>query len=375
VAWGDYDNDGDQDLYLARHGGANKLFRNEGDGSFSDATSPPLDDAGNGRGVVWGDYDNDGDLDLYLVNANSANKLFRNEGDGSFSDVTTPLLAHSGDGRGAEWGDYDLDGDLDLYVSNVLAPNKLFDNDGAGGFADITSPILGDVNSGQAVAAADYDLDGDLDIYLVNSFTFDLLYRNDLPAGNHWLHVDLSGTVSNRCAIGARVRVVAGGVSQIREISGGSGHLSQGSLTAEFGLGAATLVDTVQVLWPSGIVQDSVGVAVDQRILLTEEDPAVDAGELTLPRRLTILPSLPDPFNPVTNIRYVLPAASSVRITIFDARGRAVRHLFTGPQTMGLQSVRWNGTDDAGAALASGAYVAHIDTAFGSGTEKLTLLK
>ncbi len=375
VAWADYDNDGDPDLYVVNHGQANKLFRNDGGGNFTDVTTAPLNDAGNGRGVAWGDYDNDGDLDLYLSNALSANKLFRNDGAAGFKDVTTPLLGNTGDGRGVEWGDYDNDGDLDLYLSNYLSANKLFENDGAGNFSDATPLLLGDVNSGEGVASADYDNDGDLDIYLVNSSTFDRFFQNDLPPGNHWLHVDLTGTVSNRSGIGARVRVVAGGLSQIREVSAGSGYLSQSSLTAEFGLGSATMVDTLEILWPNGIKQDSLDVAVDQRIMVTEYDAAVDVGDLPLPKHLTLLDNVPDPFNPLTEIRYLLPGVSKVSITIYDARGRAVRHLFTGLQAPGLQTVLWNGTDDTGAPLSSGIYVAHVATAYGSGTEKLTLLK
>jgi hypothetical protein len=375
VIWGDYDNDGDPDLYLVNFGQPNKLFENDGAGGFTDVTSAPLDDAGSGRGAAWGDYDNDGDLDIYLSNALTANKLFRNDGESGFTDVTTGVLGDPGDGRGVEWADYDNDGDLDIYLANALSNNRLFDNDGLGGFTDITSALLADNNSGQGVASADYDGDGDLDIYLVNAFNFDRLFRNDLSTGNHWLHIDLVGTQSNRSAIGARVRVVAGGVSQIREVSAGSGYLSQGSLTLEFGLGSATLADTVEICWPSGLKQDSVSVAADQRLTFTEAYKTSDAQEQPLPRHFRLLSNVPDPFNPSTQIRYLLPAPSRVSVTIYDARGRAVRRLFAGPQGMGLQSVTWNGTDDAGAPLSSGTYVARIESAYGSGTEKLTLLK
>ncbi len=376
VAWGDYDNDGDLDLYVANYGQPNQLFRNDRAAGFTDVSAPPLNDAGKGRGVVWGDYDNDGDLDLYLSNALSANKLFRNDGAAGFADVTTPLLGNTGDGRGVEWGDFDNDGDLDLYLANSLGANKLFQNNGAAGFSDATPLVLANMNSSEGVATADFDDDGDLDIYLVDSGTFDKLFRNDLASGNHWLHVDLTGTVSNRSGIGARIRVVAGGLSQIREVSGGSGYLSQSSLTAEFGLGSATVVDTVEVRWPSGILQDSLAVAADQRIRITERNNApVDVGDLPLPKRLTLLSNIPDPFNPATQIRYLLPGTSTVSVTIFDARGRAVRRLFQGDQVAGLQTLTWNGTDDTGAALSSGAYVARVTTTYGSGTEKLTLLK
>jgi hypothetical protein len=262
VAWGDYDNDGDLDLYLVNGSfQPNKLFRNDGGGTFTDVTSPPLNDALFGIGAAWGDYDNDGDLDLYLVNGNQgANKLFRNNGGGSFTDVTSGPLGDASSGYGCAWGDYDNDGDLDLYLTNGGSPsnNKLFRNDGSGNFTDATSPILAVSSTGIGVAFGDYDGDGDVDLYVAHGYpNQNKLFRNEIGTANHWLHVNLVGTTSNASGIGARVRIVAGGVSQIREVSGGSGFCSQNSLTAEFGLGINLLVDTLQIQWPSSKSTDT----------------------------------------------------------------------------------------------------------------------
>src|SRR5207237_135554 len=110
--------DGDQDLYIVNSGSNCKLFRNNGAGTFTDVTVAPLDNAGsNGRCAIWGDYDNDGDLDLYLVNFGSPNKLLRNDGGGVFVNVASGALADNGNGAGAAWADYDNDGDLDLYIA------------------------------------------------------------------------------------------------------------------------------------------------------------------------------------------------------------------------------------------------------------------
>jgi hypothetical protein len=273
VAWGDYDNDGDLDLYLVNGSyQANKLFRNDGGGSFTDVTTPPLDDALFGIGAAWGDYDNDGDLDLYLVNGNMcANKLFRNNGGGSFTDVTSGPLGDASSGYNCAWGDYDNDGDLDLYLTNGGSPsnNKLFRNNGGGVFVDATSPILGVASTGVGVAFGDYDSDGDIDLYVAHGYPGqNKLFRNEIGTANHWLHVNLVGTTCNVSAIGARVRVVASGVSQIREVSGGSGLCSQNSLTVEFGLGFNMLVDTLEIQWPSGKSVDTyTNLPVD--ILLT----------------------------------------------------------------------------------------------------------
>ena len=269
VAWGDYDDDGDLDLYVANQGIANKLLRNDGSGAFSDATSGPLGDAGDGRGVAWGDYDNDGDLDLYLSNFGTANKLLRNDGAGLFADATTPPLDDAGNGLGVGWADHDNDGDLDLYLINYGSANRLFRNDGGGSFTDVAAAPLSDEGNGHGFAWGDHDADGDLDIYLASAQVNRLL-RNGDDSGNHWLHVRLAGVSSNAAGIGARVSVTAAGQTQIREVSGGSGYASQNSLPVEFGLGSATTVDLVRILWPSGVVQETTQVAVDQLIDLNE---------------------------------------------------------------------------------------------------------
>ncbi|KPJ65533.1 hypothetical protein AMJ44_10005 [candidate division WOR-1 bacterium DG_54_3] len=274
VACGDYDNDNDLDIYIVNVGNANKLLRNEGNLVFVDATAGPLGDALNGRGVDWGDYDNDGDLDLYFANAYAGNKLLRNDGGGSFVDVTSGPLADGGNAKGVAWGDYDNDGDLDLFLAKgdgaILGPNRLLRNDGGGSFVDATSGALSDSGMWSGSALGDMDNDGDLDLYVGNLSGPNKLFLNQIGSTKHWLHVNLVGTVSNKSAIGARVRVVSGGLSQIREISGGSGYLSQNSLTAEFGLGSATQADTVEVRWPSGQADTMTAVSVDIMLQIYE---------------------------------------------------------------------------------------------------------
>ncbi|RPJ42820.1 MAG: hypothetical protein EHM19_09840, partial [Candidatus Latescibacterota bacterium] len=273
AAFTDYDDDGDLDLYLVNDGSANKLLRNDGAGVFIDATAGPLGDSGAGRGAAWGDYDNDGDLDLYVIN-DGPNKLLRNDGAGAFADWTAGPLGDAGTAAAAGWADADNDGDLDLYLVNDGGQSRLLRNDGAGAFSDATVDPLGDAGSGAGMAWADYDGDGLVDIYVSDDGP-NRLYRNLSEPARSWLRVRAIGSVSNTSSIGARVRVVAGGASQLREIDGGSGSPSQASLDAEFGLGSATIVDTLLVRWPSGLEKVLVGVPADTRIVVRELDPPV----------------------------------------------------------------------------------------------------
>ncbi len=358
AAWADYDNDDHLDLYLVNYGAANKLLRNQGNGTFADATGAPVGDTGYGVACAWGDYDNDGDLDVYVTNDGN-NKLFRNQGGGVFVDATTGWLGDSGPGQVAAWGDYDNDGDLDVYVTND-GNNKLFWNQGGGVFVDATTGWLGDSGPGQVAWG---DGDGDLDLYLANDGQANKLFRNDLANGNHWLQLDLTGTVSNRSAIGARVKLVAGGVTRIQEVSGGSGYLSQNSLTVEFGLGASTTADSLVLRWPSGVVQKYVGVIANRHLAFLEQSGTFlgvgDPDDPMGPSRL--LPPAPNPFRERTRLRFALSSARRVRLAVLDVQGRRVARLLDGAQATGAHAVTWDGCDDRGRRLSAGVYLVRLE--------------
>jgi hypothetical protein len=377
VAWGDYDNDGDPDLFVANRGMPNRLYRNDG-GVLTDVTAPPIGGFATSIGVAWGDYDNDGDLDAFVANMFGANQLLRNQGDGSFVNATAaPLDDPSRDATGVAWLDYDNDGDLDLYVVNYLGSNRLFRNEGPPfwTFTDASIAPLDNDGSGWGVACADFDEDGEIDIYLTNGGA-NRLFLNDATEGTHWLGIKLVGTISNRSAIGARVRVVSGAGSQIREVSGGSGYLSQDSLPLEFGLGSATVVDTVVVHWPSGLSEAFVGVPADQIIEIVEA-PTSGVGEGSAAAgEVTIRGNFPNPFNPVTLIEYELPVESAVTLTVYDLSGRPVRGLLAGDvEPAGRRSARWDGRDDRGLRVASGVYFYRLEAGGEMLERKMVLLK
>ncbi len=280
ATWADYDDDGDPDLYLANCG-ANVLYENLGNGTFAAVAGAPLSASGEcSMGAVWGDYDGDLDLDLFVTNYfDDACRLFRNDGGGNFTDVTTPTLAQPGDWTSSAWLDFDNDGDLDIYVgrddwNGDFAPNKLYENMG-GVFRDISGPLAGESAETYGLAATDFDRDGLLDITMANWLDRNVLLKGDHCDAGAWLQVRLRGSYSDTWGIGARIRVVANnGQQQIREITAGEGYCSQGSLMPHFGLGEATRADTVEVAWPSGIVQFKVNVALGHRTLFNEDDGA-----------------------------------------------------------------------------------------------------
>lgn len=286
VAWADYDNDGDLDLYVANRNQPNALFRNNGDGTFTDVASVlGVDDDGNSEGVAWGDYNNDGWLDLYVANLNKESLLYRNNGNGTFTNVTQAARVNlPGQSVGANWADFDNDGWLDLFIANAgnSAPNRLYWNNGQGTFTDVAATLGVDYQEdGRAGAWADIDNDGFLELVVVNfQAGKNRLFRNT-GNGNHWLVIKPVGTQSNRDGIGTRIQasaVINGGlIHQMREVQAGGSRHSQDSLPVEFGLGDATTADLV-VTFPSGIQQRLVNVEADQFLTVQEPTNQGDGG-------------------------------------------------------------------------------------------------
>jgi hypothetical protein len=324
VIWGDFDNDGLLDAYCA--GSTNLLFHNNGNGSFTKVLNSVVTQDGSGQGCAWGDYDNDGFLDLVVTRVNQPNLLYHNNGDGTFTKINSqPFTTDKAISQGCSWGDYDNDGLLDLVVCNNNAGNFLYHNDGNGRFSKMASSAIASVNAPCSGSAwADYDNDGFLDLFIAVRGGVNLLFHNngdgtftrvtagtvvgdngtwigatwgdvnndgfpDLFVGNlqgnnalylnggnsnNWLVVSCVGRVSNRAAIGTKIRVKAtirGRTTwQLREISGGGGLASQNDLRAQFGLGDATNVDAVRVEWPSGAVQELTNVASKQFLTIRE---------------------------------------------------------------------------------------------------------
>ena len=281
TSWADYDDDGDLDLYVTQSASANLLYRNNGNSTFTDVAAAAGVNVANGfNSLEWADYDRDGDLDVYLVAETAANSLFRNNGNGTFTDVA--VAAGSDDtgnsGKYATWSDYDNDGDLDIYISdNVPAGvGRLLENDGAGSFTDVAANRGLDVRAEAAEAMwLDHDNDGDMDLFAASRNVRTRFYRNN-GNSNRWLHVKLVGSASNRSGIGAKIFAVEGAVRRRRDVDGSTGSGAQPSLPVEFGFGAGvTTLDSLIIHWPSGLIQRLAGISTNQVLTVTEPSQTI----------------------------------------------------------------------------------------------------
>lgn len=328
VGHGDADGDGWDDLYVACDFGSDHFFRNNRDGTFTDRTAAATGiDTKKGMNAEWGDYDNDGRLDIFVTNITDdymreGNFLWRNDGPGKDGQVAFTDVARETGTWETGWGwagkflDYDNDGWLDLYVVNgwvsagpesyvpdifamVVKPGidltdarnwppmgakslsgyekkRLFHNEGGQHFRDEAARHgLDSARDGRGIAVADLDDDGRLDLFVTNAGAPPYLYHNVLPPGPRWVELVLEGRRSNRDAVGAQVRLTAGGRTYLRFVDGGNGFASQSTKRLHFGLGATASIERVEVLWPSGLKQTLGPIAIDRIHRLVEGEPGV----------------------------------------------------------------------------------------------------
>ena len=297
VVTADFTGNGYQDIYVANDRLGNMLFLNHGNGSFEEAGTlagaayTASGRAQSGMGVAAADYDGDGRLDVVVTNLSlEGYSLFHNDGDASFTDVSFPSGIGAPSVMLTGWGvaffDYDNDGHDDLIAVNGHAmdnvslaspdlsypqPALLLRNDGAH-FRDVTNAhgaILSVARAARGLAVGDYDNDGKMDLLICTCNGPAILLRNEGHPTNHWLKIQPIGQKSNRDGIGVKIWVTAGGMTQMKELTGGGSYLSSCDRRLHFGLGGYRSA-AVRVRWPSGIEQRLDNVSGDSIVKIVE---------------------------------------------------------------------------------------------------------
>jgi enediyne biosynthesis protein E4 len=306
VTWGDYDNDGWPDLFVADDATPNHLYHNNHDGTFTDDAMVggiAMNSEGQAlgsMGVTWGDYDHSGRLSMFITEfADQPNTLYHNLGPHGFEDVA--MQSHLGQpslplvGWGTTFFDMDNDGWLDLFVANghtypqmdtvrgsaaYAEPMLLHRNLHNGTFEEVSKAAgMADMplRSRRGAAFGDIANNGNIDIVVLNVGEPPSLLLNTNKTSNHRVLLHLVGTKSNRAAIGARVTIHAGGMMQFDEVRGGGSYLSQNDLRLHFGLGSATTIDVLEVRWPTGKTETFKHVAADKIYTIVEEQGIKDS--------------------------------------------------------------------------------------------------
>ncbi|MGE5402007.1 MAG: CRTAC1 family protein, partial [Ignavibacteriales bacterium] len=282
----DIDNDGDMDLFMTDCQTDNYLFENMGNGTFTRIDAGVTANTNTSISCSWGDYDNDGFMDLFVANGFVKNEggktesyLYHNNGNKTFTRITKGAIAEfSGNAWNGLWADFNNDGNLDLFLGTLYEPDVLFLNNGDGTFMkDCEFDSLSNGTSGACFG--DYNNDGFLDLFTANCLgTGNPLYRNN-GNKNNWIFIKCEGSVSNRSAIGARVKIKASifGKSywQVREINGNMGFRGLSEIRAHFGLGDAAKVDSLIIEWPSKEKTVMANLQINQVCSIKEPPPLI----------------------------------------------------------------------------------------------------
>ncbi|MEP0546862.1 MAG: FG-GAP-like repeat-containing protein [Rhodothermales bacterium] len=383
-AWGDYDNDGDPDLFVANSldgSGRNVLYENTGE-SFVQVAGPYATIPGRWQSANWVDIDNDLDLDLFVSNFSGNNALYRNTGE-SFIALVDNVVSNDGlPSIGSNWADIDNDGDQDLVLAVENGAERLYINDGAGSF---TEQILGgdDGDNSMGVVISDFDDDGRLDIVVANGARvaeaqLNRVYHNVSDGGN-WLKIQPVGVLSNRAGIGAHIKVKAtiDGEPrwQLRPMQSKPGRFAQSGPWVHFGLGDATTVDSVVVEWPSGIEQSLGSVSVNQTLTISEEGTVSSEADTAVPEPFGISEVYPNPTSQGATFVLSADRSETVRVDVFDSVGRRVRTLLNGSVQQGRLQLAWDGRSSGGRDVAAGTYIVRMKAGVRSDVARVTLLR
>ncbi len=342
VDWIDYDNDGDSDIFVTNESNQkNSLYQNDGAGNFTKITNLSfLNSTKNSAGSSWADIDNDGDFDLFVANyQGQENELYFNNGDGTFSEVTgESIVTEQGWSFGSAFADADNDGDLDLFICNAFGgtqKNSFYINNGDGSFIkDVTSSPSSQTGWTFGGAWGDYNNDGFMDLVLANckdDNQKNSLYKND-GNDNNWFKLSCEGVQTNRSAIGTVVKAKATingeSVWQTRRIAGQGGYNCQNSLVVHFGLGEATMIDSLEIIWGNGNVQVFENVEANHFCKVIEGEmldcEITSTDKITTPsREFKIYPN-PSNGDSVKIENPFFPSFNLIKLKVLDVKGKVV---------------------------------------------------
>lgn len=387
----DIDGDYDDDLFIAGNHEFNYgvLFRNNGDGTFTDiSTNTDENGFGYGQEVSFGDIDNDGDFDLYLTagrdgqgSPDRPNTMWANDGTGYFTNITElSNTGYRGYSRSSSFGDFDNDGDIDLFVNRTEGYKVLFLNDGGGVFTDYSEEAgVNDRSIGMGCAVGDLNNDGQLDIIAANADWYNQHWiRNNVyinqNADSSYLKVKAVGCEPNTLALGAIVELSQGRkLIGKREISSHPIFGGVNDLVAHFGTGIFTNL-ALTVHFQSGVIQDTMGLEPGQTVIIYEcELTHVDDPEDPLPRQSVIVSAYPNPFNSSTRIT-INGGEDIYDLGIFDILGRKVRFAIENRMD-GSTSFTWDGQNDLNQPLPSGVYFIRVQNDRAYSEIKVTLIE
>jgi len=501
VSWGDINNDHYPDAYIATcHPSSplrsiNHLLLNNRDETFTDIGQVAgVADSLAGWSVLMFDYDHDFDIDIFCTNSfhdprPGFNRLYRNEGDSTFINASFQAGVAGGileDSFGAAEADFDNDGWTDIYIADLNHRDRLYHNNGDGTFIDVALAAGIANNEHRAVAVADFNNDGWIDIFTAGQQHNILMYNNG--GSNHWIRITLRGISDNYYGVDARVEIYTDTLKQLQEIRAGDSFCSQShNLTAHFGLGQNTSIDSIIVRWPGGTVDRIANIQqVDQQITIVEgiginhrpttfnlvtpadgdtlhdsdpgiqfswrpaSDPdsepliynfylsgndlnsgatydtvitgisdttmflssnlipanysylwtvdvsdgllltastnawkflfqqqttAITTQGLNVPGKFDLKQNYPNPFNPTTTINYQIPFQSAVEIAIYNILGEKIRVLADENQAAGFYTLQWDGKSQSGDQAPAGIYIYRIRAEGFTKSRKMLLMK
>jgi hypothetical protein len=307
--WVDFNNVGRPDIYIADDSTPKFLYKNMGDGKFKDIglqSGTAVSEDGSEQasmGIAVGDYDHSGRPSLYVTNFSDENDLlYHNDGDWNFSEASYPSGLALPSLPYVKWGtafaDFDNDGWLDLLTvdghvypqvdslpsgARYREPKVLSMNDKDGTFCDASKqagPAIIEPRASRGLAVGDLFNNGEMDAVVEDIDGIAMLLKNEGVPGRHWVSFELAGTKSNRLAIGARLKLTAGGVTQTAQIHSGGSYLSQSDLRVHFGLGSTTKIDTLVITWPSGHVDTIHNLEADKFYSVLEGSGIVPAAKI-----------------------------------------------------------------------------------------------